>query len=303
MRTPRLLLLLPFIACCRGSSKSSAPPQTSAAPQVASAPAQHSGALSPSPPGATTASTGAAHPGQTVAFGNGASGYLALPPAPGGPGAPAGAAAAGATSARRPAVLVIQEWWGLNDWIRSNADRFASQGYVALAVDLYRGRTASSPDEAHELMRGLPEDRGLGDIKAGFDLLAARADVDPQRVGIVGWCMGGGYALDFATIEPRLRAAVVNYGHLFSDAKKIDSIHAALLGNFGGQDRGIPAADVRSFADSLKAKGKDVDFKVYEPDGHAFMNPNNAHGYDAAAASNAWERIDAFFARTLKSKT
>jgi carboxymethylenebutenolidase len=88
---------------------------------------------------------------------------------------------------------------------------------------------------------------------------------------------------------------------LFSDPKKIDSIHAALLGNFGGQDRGIPPADVKAFADSLKAKGKDVDFKIYEPDGHAFMNPKNEHGYDESAAKNAWERIDTFFVRTLKS--
>ena len=160
----------------------------------------------------------------------------------------------------------------MNDWVKGNADRFAGQGYVALAVDLYRGRIATSPDEAHELMRGLNEDRGIADIKAAFDLLAARPDVDAGRIGIVGWCMGGGFALDFATAEPRLRAAAINYGHLFSDVAKIDAIHAALLGNFGAKDRGIPAADVKQFESTLpKAKGKEVDFKVYDSAGHAFM--------------------------------
>jgi len=219
-----------------------------------------------------------------VSLPNGGSGYLTLP----------------GSGGKHPAILVIQEWWGLNDWIKADTDRFAGQGYVALAVDLYRGRVAASPDEAHELMRGLPEDRGIADIKSAFDLLAARPDVDASKIGIVGWCMGGGYALDFATVEPRLRAAVVNYGHLFSDNAKIDAIKASLLGNFGGKDRGIPAADVKQFEATLKGKGKDIDFKVYDNDGHAFMNPKNKDGYDAEASKDAWQRIDAFFARTLE---
>jgi carboxymethylenebutenolidase len=190
----------------------------------------------------------------------------------------------------------------LNDWIKQDADRFASQGYVALAVDLYRGKVATSGDEAHELMRGLPEDRGLADIQAGFDALAKRDDVDPARIGVIGWCMGGGYSLDFALKEPRVKAAVVNYGHLYGDPSKGLAIHAALLGNFGGTDRGIPAADVKAFAATLKGKGKDVDFKVYDDAGHAFMNPNNKDGYKDADAKDAWSRIDAFFTRTLGAK-
>ena len=188
----------------------------------------------------------------------------------------------------------------MNDWVKENAERFAAQGYVALAVDLYRGRTATTPDEAHELMRALNEDRGIADMKAAFDLLAARPDVDPKHIGVIGWCMGGGYALDFTTVEPRLRAAVVNYGHLETDPAKIDAIKASLLGNFGGKDRGILPADVKQFESDLKAKGKEIDFKVYDGDGHAFMNPNNKAGYDDATSKDAWRRIDAFFTRTLK---
>jgi carboxymethylenebutenolidase len=221
--------------------------------------------------------------GAAVALPNGASGWLALP----GPG-------------KHPAVIVIQEWWGLNDWIKEDTARFASQGYVALAVDLYRGKSTTSPDEAHELMRGMPEDRAMGDLKTAFDWLASRPDVDATRIGAVGWCMGGGYALALATTEPRLRAAVVNYGRLVTAPEKIDAIHAALLGNFAGNDRGIPPDDVRAFEGKLKAAHKDVDIKVYDGDGHAFMNPNNKQAYDAAAAQDAWARIDAFFGRTLK---
>jgi carboxymethylenebutenolidase len=287
MMRPLLLVLALFALAC-----GSAPPPAAAVPPATPTAMPPATAADAPPPVASTsaaapaASAPASTPqaGQGVALANGGSGYLSLPQPPG----------------RHPAILVIQEWWGMNDWIKSNADRFASQGYVALAVDLYRGRSTASPDEAHELMRGLPEDRGIADIKAAFDLLAARPDVDPARIGIVGWCMGGGFALDFATVEPRLRAAVVNYGHLFSDAGKIDAIHAALLGNFGAKDRGIPAADVNQFAAQLKGKGKAIDFKEYEGAGHAFMNPNNKEGYDDAAAKDAWGRIDAFFGRTLK---
>ncbi|HEX6178539.1 MAG TPA: dienelactone hydrolase family protein, partial [Thermoanaerobaculia bacterium] len=134
-------------------------------------------------PAATAAeSTSSAPPaavpstGSPVTFGD-ASGYLAVPPATG----------------KKPAVIVIQEWWGVDDWIREQTDRFAQQGYVALAVDLYRGKSAKDPDEAHELMRGMPEDRAMADLKAAFNYLASREDVEPSAIGVIGWCMGGGY--------------------------------------------------------------------------------------------------------------
>jgi carboxymethylenebutenolidase len=133
--------------------------------------------------------------GQTVPLAGNGSGWLALPTD---------------TTKKHGAVIVLQEWWGLNDWIKQNTARFAANGYVALAVDLYRGNVALDKDTAHELMRGLPEDRALADMRAGFELLAARPDVDPERIAVVGWCMGGGYSLALAVAEPRLRAAVIN---------------------------------------------------------------------------------------------
>lgn len=224
---------------------------------------------------------------EAVKYGD-ASGYLALPPAGG--------------EAKKPALVVIQEWWGVDDWIREQNKRFAGQGYVALAPDLYRGRLAKSPEEAHELMRGMPEDRAMADLKAAVDYLAARPDVDPNRIGVIGWCMGGGYALALATAEPRLKATVMNYGRLVTDTNAITKINAPILGNFGGADRGIPAEDVKKFGAQLTQYGKLGDFKVYDGVGHAFMNPNNKEGYDAAAARDAWGRIDSFFDRTLRAR-
>ena len=208
--------------------------------------------------------------------------------------------AAPATPGKHPALLVIQEWWGVNDWIREQTERFARQGYVALAVDLYRGKVATTQEQAHELMRGLPQDRALGDLEAGFKYLASRKDVDAGRIGVIGWCMGGGYALDFTVAEPRLAATVINYGHLMVDPKTIASIKPPILGNFGANDMGIPPADVKAFDAALKKAGKSSDIKIYEGAGHAFMNPNNTGGYVKAAADDAWARIDAFLARTLR---
>jgi len=212
------------------------------------------------------------------------SGYLSLP----------------AGAGKHPAIIVIQEWWGLNDWVKQQADRFASQGYVALAPDLYRGKVASDPNMAHELMRGMPQYRAMNDIRGAFNYLAGRKDVDASHIGVIGWCMGGGYAIDFAIAEPRLAAAVMNYGHTVTDPATIAKLHAPLLGNFGADDRGIPPADVNAFEAALKKAGKSVDFKIYPGAGHAFMNPNNTGGYVEGAAKDAWARIDAFFAQHLR---
>jgi carboxymethylenebutenolidase len=216
-----------------------------------------------------------------------ASGYLALPDGKG----------------KHAAVIVIQEWWGMNDWVKEQADRFAKQGYVALAVDLYRGKVAGDQGEAHELMRGMPEDRANADVLAGFTYLAKRKDVDAKRIGVIGWCMGGGYSLNLATRQPKLAACVINYGHLVTDPKTIARIHAPILGNFGGKDRGIPPADVKAFETALHKAGKKADIKIYDDAGHAFMNPNNKEGYVAADAQDAWKRIDAFFASKLRGKS
>lgn len=198
-----------------------------------------------------------------------------------------------------PAIVVIQEWWGLNDWIKQQAADYAAQGYVALAVDLYRGQVASDPTLAHELMRGLSQDQGVRDLISAVAYLKTRPEVKADAIGAVGWCMGGGYALNLAIAEPTLKAVAINYGALATDKDSLSKIHASVLGNFGGQDRGIPPAKVNEFTAALKAINKPVDTKVYPDAGHAFENPNNKEGFRAADAADAQQRMKAFFATTL----
>jgi carboxymethylenebutenolidase len=206
-----------------------------------------------------------------------------------------------AGAGRKPAVIVIQEWWGLNDFIRAKADDFARKGYVALAVDLYRGKVATDPDTAHQLMRGLPEDRAIRDLTAAFDYLRSRDDVDGTRIGSVGWCMGGGYSLALAFAQPKLAGAVIYYGRLVTDEAKIKGLAVPLLGNFGDLDKGIPPESVREFEQKAKAAGKSVDFKIYPNAGHGFASSTDASVFRADDAKDADARTDSFFAKVLKA--
>src|SRR5271170_379622 len=203
---------------------------------------------------------------QTVEFPSGketVSGFLAVPDKPG----------------TYPGIIVIHEWWGLNDWVKEQTVKLAEQGYVALAVDLYRGQVATDPSEAHELMRGMPQDRAIRDLQSGFVFLATRKDVLPNRIGSIGWCMGGGLSLQLAIHTPRLAACVVNYGSLPTDPNDIQQIIAPVLGNFGAEDRGITPADVKAFEKSMQGLNRRVDLKIYDGAGHAFENPGNTTGY------------------------
>lgn len=199
-----------------------------------------------------------------------------------------------------PAIIVIHEWWGLNDWIKEQASKLSDQGYVTLAIDLYRGKVATTPDEAHEIMRGVPEDRAKRDLHSAFEFLASQPNVKKDRIGAIGWCMGGGYSLDVALQEPTLAADVINYGHLATDADALKKINAPILGSFGGQDRGITPEDVHKFEAAMKQLNKEVDIKIYEDAGHAFENPNNKSGYREPDAADSWMRTTDFFAATLK---
>src|SRR5579864_3049585 len=199
-----------------------------------------------------------------------------------------------------PAIIVIHEYWGLNEWVKEQASKFADQGYVALAVDLYRGKVATTPDMAHELMRGVPEDRAKRDLHAAVEFLKSQPNVKKDRIGAIGWCMGGGYALDVALQEPDLAALVINYGHLATDPEALKKINSPILGIFGGQDRGIPPDDVHKFEQQLKQLGKKVEIKIYDDAGHAFENSNNKDGYRAADAADAWKRTVGFLTMTLK---
>jgi carboxymethylenebutenolidase len=199
-----------------------------------------------------------------------------------------------------PAIIVIHEWWGLNDWVKEQASKLADQGYAALAIDLYRGQVAEKSDVAHELSRGVPQDRALRDLHAAFEFLQSQPNVTKNRIASIGWCWGGEYALDVALQEPTLAATVINYGSLVTDPESIQKIHAAILGNFGGKDKGITPEDVGKFEAALKQAGKRADIKIYPNAGHAFENPSNKGGYRAADAADAWQRTVKFLNDTLK---
>lgn len=198
-----------------------------------------------------------------------------------------------------PALVVIHEWWGLNDWVKEQASKLADQGYVALAIDLYRGKVATTSDEAHQIMRGVPSDRANRDLLAASAYLRSLTNVNPTLVGDIGWCMGGGYALDLAIADPKLKVAVINYGHLATDDASLKKINAAILGIFGGQDKGITPADVNKFESQMKALGKTVEIHSFPNAGHAFQNPNDQR-YRADDAAEAWKLTVAFLAKYLR---
>ena len=213
-----------------------------------------------------------------------ASGFVAAPEKPG----------------RYPALIVIHEWWGLTDWVKQQTEKLSGQGYVALAVDLYHGKVTADPEVASAMKRDLPQDQAVSELEAAFAYLGTRKDVDRDRIGTVGWCMGGGYALQLAIHEHRLAACVVNYGTLPTDPNDLQQIAAPILGNFGADDRGITPADVHAFETKMKDLNRLVDVKIYDGAGHAFENSTNKAGYRPEAAADAWTRTLAFLNKRLK---
>ena len=195
---------------------------------------------------------------------------------------------------RHWAIILLHEWWGLNDWARERARNLGANGYIVLAVDLYRGKVTSNSLEARNLKRGLQKNQAVGDMKAAFNYLASCPDVDPKCIGAVGWSMGGGLALQLAVHEPRLAACVVNYGMPPQNPAEIRKINARVLGNFGALDRGVPMAKVLAFEKAMMALKKSVNLKIYPHAGHAFANPDNKRGYRPQAADDAWSRILTF---------
>ena len=198
-----------------------------------------------------------------------------------------------------PGVIVIHEWWGLNDNIRSMAEQLAGEGYRALAVDLYGGETADTPDGAATLMRASMEhtEALTENVKQAYAYLAAEG----QKVGVVGWCFGGGWSLATALALPEdIDAAVIYYGRLVTDADALAPLDMPILGFFGAEDTGIPVESVRAFEAALDELGKDASIYVYDGAGHAFANPSGTN-YRAEPAQDAWSKTRAFFAAHLAS--
>ena len=200
-----------------------------------------------------------------------------------------------------PAVLVIHEWWGLNDNVRMMARRLAGEGYAALAVDMYGGEVAADPQKARELMMGVMENReaGVRNLREAARFLEQRG---APRLGVVGWCFGGGWSLQSALLMPeQVDAAVVYYGQPVTSRAELARLEAPLLGLFGEEDQGIPVAQVREMESTLEALGKEAEIHVYPGAGHAFANPSG-QAYRPDAAQDAWARTVAFLNRHLKAE-
>jgi carboxymethylenebutenolidase len=200
-----------------------------------------------------------------------------------------------------PAVVVIPEWWGLNEQVLGQARKLMAEGYAVYAVDIYRGKVTKDKDEAHQLMMGLSQDQALADLKTATGYLRSRPDVNGDKVGVIGWCMGGRYALLLGAEDPKLAAVVAYYGAPPTDPASVARIKAPVLGNYGGEDKGPSPETVRAFEAAAKKAGPAVDVKIYPGAGHAFANEDNPFGgYKADAAADAWARTTSFFKKHLK---
>jgi len=199
-----------------------------------------------------------------------------------------------------PAIILVHEWWGLNDNVRDLARQFASHGYTALAVDLYGGKSAQSPDAAQALMKEAMAHREAAEdnLRQAYAFLHDKEGAG--KVGVVGWCFGGGWSLQTGLLLPEeIDAVVMYYGFPESDKAKLARLKAPLLGLFGADDQGIKAEMVRQFEATLKELGKDAVIRIFPGAGHAFANPSGG-SYVKAAADEAWQLTLDFFAKHLK---
>ncbi len=193
-----------------------------------------------------------------------------------------------------PAIIVIHEWWGLNDGVRAMADRLAGEGYIVLAVDLFGGGTAANPAEARNLMLAVvenPEDAN-SNLRQAYDWL--RNTAGAPRIASLGWCFGGGWSLNTALLFPdELDASVIYYGQVTSDEIALQPLNVPVLGLFGADDRGITVESVNAFAATLEKLGKNYEIEIYPNAGHAFANPTG-NSYNPAVAESAWQRTLGF---------
>ncbi len=202
-----------------------------------------------------------------------------------------------------PALVVVPGDFGLSPWVRQQARRLAGKGYLVLAVDLYDGELPKTIEEAHILERGLPEDQVRAYLRAAVDALAARPDVGKGAIGVLGWDSGGGYALDAAIADARLRTAVVCYGRVPTDAASLAPLRGDVLAIFAGKDEGISPATIAQFRQATAKAGKRVTVHVYPKCGNGFLDPDSPYAAgppDRAAIADAWTKIEAHLAARLK---
>jgi len=198
-----------------------------------------------------------------------------------------------------PALILIHEWWGLNEHIHDNARAFAREGYVALSVDLYKGQSTKDSKVARQLAGGVSSnmEQAFDNLEAAVSFLKARSDVSPDRLASVGWCFGGGWSYQMAKNDLGVRASVIYYGR-FNPKDDLSKMRATILGNFGEKDRGIKVDTVREFQAVLKTLSGNHEIYIYPNAGHGFGNPGG-QAYNREAAELAWARTIAFLKKYL----
>jgi carboxymethylenebutenolidase len=224
--------------------------------------------------------------GENVTFhsnGGQTNGYLAAPKTVQGPG-----------------VVVIQEWWGLVDHIKDVCDRFAAEGFVALAPDFYHGEIAKSPDEAGKMMMALRIDEAEKDLKGAIDYLLAHAATSSSKVGTVGFCMGGALSLYAATKNDNVGACVVFYGGHPNVKPDLANLKSPVLGIYGERDRSVSPSVVHELERKLKELGKSFEYHIYPDADHAFFNDTRPTVYNTEAAADAWTRTVEFLRSHLQ---
>jgi carboxymethylenebutenolidase len=284
------LALLPaaLLVGCGSAEEPAAPPRADA---VAATAAEHEHDA-PTPTPAALAEPKVPVLEQEVAYGESSRsnlvGYLAMPQDAAEP---------------LPGIIVIHEWWGLNDNIKAMTRQLAGEGYVALAVDLYGGATAQTPDAAQALMSALVAEPELARRNLGqaYDYLEKYAFA--PRIASIGWCLGGAWSLQTALQYPdALDAMVMYYGQVLTDRERLATLNVPVLGFFGGEDASIPVQDVRTFRETLQDLGKNAEILIVPRADHAFANPSGGN-YDEQAAREAWSTTLKFLERHLKLGT
>jgi len=202
-------------------------------------------------------------------------------------------------SGKGPGVVVIQEWWGLVDHIRDVCDRFAGEGFVALAPDLYHGEVAKSPDEAGKMMMALRIDEAEKDLKGAMTYLLGHEATSSEKLGTVGFCMGGALSLYAASKNSSVGACVVFYGIHPKVKPDLPNLQAPVLGIYAERDKSTPPAAVHELEAELHALGKSIEVHIYPGTDHAFFNDTRPSVYNADAAADAWRRTLEFFRKNL----
>lgn len=229
----------------------------------------------------------AAVDGQEVTYatvnGNDITGYLAKP---------------ADSQSDAPGIIVIHEWWGLNENIRNMTDKLAGEGYAALAVDLYNGKVAESPDSAGTYAGSVNDDEAVDNLTQAYNYLSEQEGA--QNIGVIGWCFGGAWSLQTALAHPKkIDATVIYYGRLVTDTEQLAKLEMPILGIFGEEDDGIPPEQVKKFESALNEVNVNNSIHIYEGADHAFANPSGTR-YAKEAAEDAWQKTTSFFEKHLK---